>query len=383
MNLLSDFVAVQSRIELLFTIIFLIASMYFPFLLFVKKNFSDRERRLVRLMFLCFTLITVILWMRLITHLHFPEKDFVHGALLTLISLIIITAPLRKYIYSKMELGVSSVNFSLIKIIVASLFYTLFIVVYHFIGQLPAYVEIAFTLLFTLFFLTETVQIVMKIGAKLTSSTQSDWDGVERIKYGLFLLFAEIFLSLLLIICVFIKLDYIYIWSIICILTAFNGYIFIAPFYLENSDVREDDETGIAIKRDIYVKDKGGRTLNDRLRADDLYERLIIYFDQKKPYLRQNLKIKEVALYLYSNKTYLSRIINDKHNLNFNQFVNYYRIEEVKRIFAENSSLNIQELCTRSGFGSMATFSIAFRYYLGNTPADWCKEQKLLREHEQ
>ncbi len=282
-----------------------------------------------------------------------------------------------------MELGVSSVNFSLIKIIVASLFYTLFIVVFHFIGQLPAYVEIAFTLLFTLFFLTETVQIVMKIGAKLTSSTQSDWDGVERIKYGLFLLFAEIFLSLLLIICVFIKLDYIYIWSIICILTAFNGYIFIAPFYLENSDVREDDETGIAIKRDIYVKDKGGRTLNDRLRADDLYERLIIYFDQKKPYLRQNLKIKEVALYLYSNKTYLSRIINDKHNLNFNQFVNYYRIEEVKRIFAENSSLNIQELCTRSGFGSMATFSIAFRYYLGNTPADWCKEQKLLREHEQ
>ncbi|MPN40137.1 hypothetical protein SDC9_187673 [bioreactor metagenome] len=178
------------------------------------------------------------------------------------------------------------------------------------------------------------------------------------------------------------KMDYIYVWSILILLILINGYIIIAPFCLDAPEVMESNENGFSVDKSTETKDKGSRSLNDRLRADDLYERLITYFDQKKPYLRQNLKIKEVALYLYSNKTYLSRIINDKHNLNFNQFVNYYRIEEVKRLFMEDSSLNIQELCTRSGFGSMATFSIAFRYYLGNTPADWCKEQKLLREHE-
>jgi AraC-like DNA-binding protein len=122
---------------------------------------------------------------------------------------------------------------------------------------------------------------------------------------------------------------------------------------------------------------KINRQLSDSLKADDLYERLLKYFDKEKPYLKADLKIREVALYLYSNKTYLSRIINDKNNLNFNQFVNYYRIEEVKQLFKENNKLNIQELCYMSGFGSMATFSIAFRYHLGYTPADWCKEQKL------
>ncbi len=122
---------------------------------------------------------------------------------------------------------------------------------------------------------------------------------------------------------------------------------------------------------------KINRQLSDSLKADDLYERLLKYFEKEKPYLKADLKIREVALYLYSNKTYLSRIINDKNNLNFNQFVNYYRIEEVKQLFKENNKLNIQELCYMSGFGSMATFSIAFRYHLGYTPADWCKEQKL------
>lgn len=382
MNLLSDFVEVQSRIELLFTLIFLIVSLYFPFLLFIKKSISESERRLIRSMSLIFSAITLTLMLRLFAHVLFPEKDFVHGALLTLLSLIIITAPLRKYIAGKMEIDKSSVNFSFIKVVVASLFYTIFIVKYHYIGQLPEYYEMAFTLFFALLFLTETALIVWKIGSKLSTLSQSEWEAVEKIKYGLFLLLSEVFLSLLAIILIFLKMDYIYVWSILFVIITFNGYIFIAPFCLEDAEPVASDENEIPVNRVTDRKDSLARSLNDKLRGDDLYERLITYFSQKKPYLRQNLKIKEVALYLYSNKTYLSRIINDKHNLNFNQFVNYYRIEEVKRLFMEDSSLNIQELCTRSGFGSMATFSIAFRYYLGNTPADWCKEQKLLREHE-
>lgn len=382
MNLLSDFVEVQSRIELLFTLIFLIVSLYFPFLLFIKKSIRESERRLIRSMSVIFSAITFTLLLRLFAHVLFPEKDFVHGALLTLLSLIIITAPLRKYIARKMDIGKGSANLSFIKVVVASIFYTIFIVEYHFIGQLPEYYETAFTLFFALLFLTETALIIWKIGSKLSTLSQSDWETVEKIKYGLFLLLSEVLLSLLAIVCIFLKMDYIYVWSILLVIIAFNGYIFIAPFCLEDAEPVVSDENEIPVNRVIDRKDNMARSLNDKLRGEDLYERLIIYFNQKKPYLRQNLKIKEVALYLYSNKTYLSRIINDKHNLNFNQFVNYYRIEEVKRLFMEDPSLNIQELCTRSGFGSMATFSIAFRYYLGNTPADWCKEQKLLREHE-
>ncbi|MEA5004806.1 MAG: helix-turn-helix domain-containing protein [Rikenellaceae bacterium] len=382
MNFLSDFVEVQSRIELLLTLFFFIASFYFPFLIYVKKSISEGERRLIKSMAGIFSVIGIILLLRLFMHVLYPEKNFVHGTLLTILSLIIITTPLRKFITSKMDINLSKINFSLIRVTIAALFYCLFLVVYHYTCNLTFVMEKIFVLFFAILFTTETAQIVWKIYGKLKSLSSSDWYIVDILRYGLFLLLSEALLSLSALLFLFMKMDYIYVWSILILLILINGYIIIAPFCLDAPEVMESNENGFSVDKSTETKDKGSRSLNDRLRADDLYERLITYFDQKKPYLRQNLKIKEVALYLYSNKTYLSRIINDKHNLNFNQFVNYYRIEEVKRLFMEDSSLNIQELCTRSGFGSMATFSIAFRYYLGNTPADWCKEQKLLREHE-
>ena len=108
----------------------------------------------------------------------------------------------------------------------------------------------------------------------------------------------------------------------------------------------------------------------------ELRERLLRYFESEKPYLKSDLTVNEVALYLYSNKTYISRVINDSFNLNFNQFVNRFRIEEAKRLYKENTSLSINKLCTSSGFGSIATFTISFRLFAGLSPAEWCKECK-------
>lgn len=115
----------------------------------------------------------------------------------------------------------------------------------------------------------------------------------------------------------------------------------------------------------------------DSQKDDDLKKRLISYFESEKPYLNPKLTINEVALYLYSNKTYLSRLINDHYNNNFNQFVNFYRIKVAKDLYAKDNNLSINQLCDLSGFGSMATFTMAFRLYVGNSPAEWCKEQKI------
>jgi AraC-like DNA-binding protein len=127
-------------------------------------------------------------------------------------------------------------------------------------------------------------------------------------------------------------------------------------------------------ERSISLNDKN---FYEEKKSQELRDRLVDYFEQDKPYLRQKLAIKEVALHLYSNKTYLSRVINDYYCNNFNQFVNYYRVEEAKKMFNANEELSIHKLCTLSGFGSMATFTIAFRIFVGKSPAEWCKEQKI------
>jgi AraC-like DNA-binding protein len=110
----------------------------------------------------------------------------------------------------------------------------------------------------------------------------------------------------------------------------------------------------------------------------DLYEKLLLYFKTEKPFLKSGVKVADVASRLSSNKTYVSRLLNDKLNLNFTQFVNAYRIKEAQRLVAEEGRIALPELCKRVGFTSMASFTVAFRLNTGMTPGEWCKKQKLL-----
>ena len=129
----------------------------------------------------------------------------------------------------------------------------------------------------------------------------------------------------------------------------------------------------------IFNEDMGTEALsifNDADKNDELRERLIKYFENGKPFLKPDLTVNEVARELYSNKTYISRIINDTFNLNFSQFVNKFRVEEAKRLYMENTAVNINKLCYSSGFGSIATFTISFRLFTGLPPAEWCREYR-------
>lgn len=149
-------------------------------------------------------------------------------------------------------------------------------------------------------------------------------------------------------------------------------------FNLQSGVVSYEPNEGEKMLRDREATSEIGYLTNDQLddRDDNIRRRLIKYFEEEKPYLRADLSINEVASYLYSNKSYVSRVINDHFKKNFNQFVNFYRIEEAKRIFMTDRSLSITNWYQKAGFGSMASFCNSFRIYTGASPADWCKEQK-------
>ena len=149
-------------------------------------------------------------------------------------------------------------------------------------------------------------------------------------------------------------------------------------FNLQSGVASYEPNEGEKMLRDREETSEIGYLTNDQLddRDDNIRRRLIKYFEEEKPYLRADLSINEVASYLYSNKSYVSRVINDHFKKNFNQFVNFYRIEEAKRIFMTDRSLSITNWYQKAGFGSMASFCISFRIYTGASPADWCKEQK-------
>jgi len=379
MNLLSDFIGVQSRIELLFAIIYFFFSLYTSFLLFVRRGIQISERNLLKSMAAIFFAIAAILFLRMSSHLLYPDKEYVHGILFTILSVIVITSPIQMFICYKVNISICTIRHVFLRTITATLLCMASVFIYVRDvnpGQTMLNVFIAVAVSY---FVVESTTISIMAFNRLVEYSKSEWHKIELLGSDLFLAVTEEVLSLILLLFLFLDLDYMYVWTVVLTFLILNGYVFFATCMAAEVVERHDMKGEGDRERTVGERSKATKVFSDKMKADELYDRLIVYFENKKPYLKQDLKIREVALHLYSNKTYLSRIINDKHNLNFNQFVNYYRIEEVKRLFMENSSLNIQELCTQSGFGSMATFSIAFRYHLGNTPADWCKEQKLLR----
>lgn len=104
---------------------------------------------------------------------------------------------------------------------------------------------------------------------------------------------------------------------------------------------------------------------------DTLFDSLVNYFVLNKPYLNPELTVKDVAAVLMTNRTYLSRAIRENDMVNFNYFVNSYRLREAVDIFRMDQSARIGETAAKCGFNSTAAFTMAFKLYYGMTPRQW------------
>ena len=123
-----------------------------------------------------------------------------------------------------------------------------------------------------------------------------------------------------------------------------------------------------------------GNLLCDNHQA--ICDSLMEYFEKEKPYLNPGVKIIDVADYLNTNKSYLSKIINAHFRKNFSQFINWYRVRESMDIFVKNNSIDIATMAYKSGFKSLTTFNTSFTRYTGMTPGEWCKKYKNVMRNE-
>lgn len=67
----------------------------------------------------------------------------------------------------------------------------------------------------------------------------------------------------------------------------------------------------------------------------------------------------------------VSALINTHHHKNFFEFINYHRVEEVKRRLSENSRETILEIALQSGFNSQSAFQRFFKRLEGITPSQY------------
>lgn len=100
------------------------------------------------------------------------------------------------------------------------------------------------------------------------------------------------------------------------------------------------------------------------------------YMRNEKPYLNSTLSLYQLARQLNVSSHYLSHILNSRVRKNFYEFVNHYRIDEVKKriVSNHNSKYTILAIALDCGFNSKATFNRTFKDYTGYTPSQFQQE---------
>lgn len=105
-------------------------------------------------------------------------------------------------------------------------------------------------------------------------------------------------------------------------------------------------------------------------KADDLLSRFTVLMTEKKLFKDPSLTVGTVAEHLDSNRTYVSRAINESTGKSFTQIVNEYRIREAISLISDlEANMPLKQVCSEVGFNSISTFYSTFQAITGMTPA--------------
>ncbi|MBN2038524.1 MAG: helix-turn-helix transcriptional regulator [Spirochaetes bacterium] len=153
--------------------------------------------------------------------------------------------------------------------------------------------------------------------------------------------------------------------------------IFSSAYYLINKpDITSETKEmldELEVEKEKSEKEKYAKQNIDDIMKKEYLGRIRKYMDTEKPYLNENVTIKDLASGMDIPSHHLSIVINDVLNMNFYTFINEYRIKEAIKILndPENTDANILSIAYRSGFNSKSTFNSVFKKITHKTPSEY------------
>jgi len=112
--------------------------------------------------------------------------------------------------------------------------------------------------------------------------------------------------------------------------------------------------------------------LSEKKVAESL-KRLQQLMEDEKPFLNPNLMLNDLSSKLDISGHNLSEILNTQLKLNFFDFVNQYRINEVKKYMKYKSKdhLTLLSIALDTGFNSKSGFNLVFKKFMNITPSEY------------
>ena len=107
-----------------------------------------------------------------------------------------------------------------------------------------------------------------------------------------------------------------------------------------------------------------------------LYERIVAKFRRERIHLNPMLSLRDISAAVNSNDKYVSTTIAENCGMNVSSMINYYRVDEAKKIIVAQPECTIQEVMNASGFNSRTTFYNSFRKVTGMSPSQFMSRSR-------
>ncbi len=139
--------------------------------------------------------------------------------------------------------------------------------------------------------------------------------------------------------------------------------VFTALVAIESKEIERGESSNEKYEKSGLSKEK----------ADEYYQKLIQLMKVEKIFTQNKLTLGELAEMISISSHNLSEVINTKTGMNFFDFINKYRIEEVKKeiIKTEKDNFTILAIAMDAGFNSKSSFNTLFKKYENVTPSEY------------
>lgn len=109
--------------------------------------------------------------------------------------------------------------------------------------------------------------------------------------------------------------------------------------------------------------------------TDYISKKLDQIIKEEKVYINPNITLLELSKLLSISSSELSKYFNTTLGVNFSEFINNLRVEEVKKLMASDNAnkYTLVSLAEKAGFNSKSSFNATFKKITGYTPSAYRK----------
>ncbi len=128
----------------------------------------------------------------------------------------------------------------------------------------------------------------------------------------------------------------------------------------------------------ISSDNKYKTSILDEKQKQTIKELIFSFFEKEKPYLNPDFNMDYLSEAIQIPKYQITEVLNTVIGKNFFNFVNSYRVEEVKKLLTDkNVKWSIEAIGYECGFNSKSSFFSVFKKFTGLTPNQYQKKFRV------